>query len=79
MIVVLASVDFLSLGSHTAFRLFLALAVENTLQFTPDLNPCHYQVHTLLIFTNVQDKDVICLNTKNQESMHLGMENIGNF
>ena len=50
-------------------------------EFTPDfdLEPCHYQVHTFLIFTNVLDKDLICLNTKIQESMHLGMENIGNF
>ena len=36
-------------------------------------------MHTFLIFTNVLDKDLICLNTKIQESMHLGMENIGNF
>ena len=32
----LASVDLLSLGSHTAFGLFLAIAVEITFQFTPD-------------------------------------------
>ena len=36
----------------------------------------HYQVRTFLIFTNSLDKDLVYLNSKNQESMHLGMENI---
>ena len=34
----LAFVDFLSLGSHTAFGLFFALAIGYTLQFTPDFD-----------------------------------------
>ena len=45
------------LGSHKAFGLLFALAIANT------LNPYHYQVYTFMIFTNVLDKDLICLNT----------------
>ena len=41
--------------------------------------PCHYQVRTFLIFTNVLDKDLVCLlYSKNQEHMQLGIENICN-
>ena len=37
------------------------------------------QVHTFLIFINVLDTVFFCINPRNQESMHLGMENDVNF
>ena len=57
----------------------LPLKLHYNLPLTLTWNPCHYQVYTFLIFANGLDKRLVCLNTENLESMHLGMKNICNF
>ena len=68
----LASVDFFitRFPSYRILTLFRACHWKyvTNLPLTLTLNPCHYQVHTFLIFTNILDKDLICLITKIQES-----------